>query len=75
MKDFELKFGIECTVNRCPSKLSIPWNKVVRTFTPLCTVKSQINESRFNVKSKFKVQHLVTKMEFHIKKSRFKVLV
>ena len=34
------------------------------------TVKSRFNESRFNVKSRFKVQNLVTKIEFHIKKSR-----
>ena len=39
----------------------------------LSTVKSQFNESRFNVKSRFKVQNLVTKMEFHINKSRFSV--
>ena len=36
-------------------------------------VKSQFNESRFNVKSRFKVQNLVTKMEFYIEKSRFSV--
>ena len=38
-----------------------------------CTVKSRFKESRFNVKSQFKVQNLATKMEFHIKKSRFSV--
>ena len=38
----------------------------------VCTVKSRFNESRFNVKFPFKVQNLVTKMEFHIKKSQFK---
>ena len=27
---------------------------------------------RFNVKSSFKVENVVTEMEFHIKKSRFK---
>ena len=37
------------------------------------TVKPQFNESRFNVKSQFKVQNLVTKIEFLIKKSRFSV--
>ena len=36
------------------------------------TVKSQFNESRFNVKSQFKARNLVTRVEFHIKKSRFK---
>ena len=30
--------------------------------------------SRFNVESQFKVQTLVTKMEFHIKKSQFSVM-
>ena len=38
-----------------------------------CTVKSRFNESRFNVKSWFKEQNLVTKMKFYIKKSRFSV--
>ena len=37
----------------------------------ICTVKSRFNESRVNVKSRFKAQILVTKVEFHIKKSRF----
>ena len=37
------------------------------------TVKSRFNESRFNVKSQFMVQNLVTKIDFHIKKSRFRV--
>ena len=37
------------------------------------TVKSQFNESRFNVKSRFREWNFVTKMEFHIKKSRFRV--
>ena len=35
------------------------------------TVKSRFNESWFNEKSRFKKWNLVTKMEFHIKKSRF----
>ena len=39
----------------------------------LNTVKSRFNESRFNVKSQFKVQNLVTKMKFHFEKSRFSV--
>ena len=39
----------------------------------MCTVKSQFNDSLFNVKSRFKVQHLVTKMEVHIKKLRFRI--
>ena len=37
------------------------------------TVMSRINEPRFNVESRFKVQNLVTKMEFHVKKSRFSI--
>ena len=37
------------------------------------TVKSRFNESQFNVKSRFKVQNLVTKMKFHIKKTLFSV--
>ena len=37
------------------------------------TVNSLLNESWFNIKSRFKEQTLVTKMEFHIKKSRFSV--
>ena len=37
-----------------------------------CTVKSRFRESQFSLKSQFKEQNLVTKMEFHIKKSRFK---
>ena len=36
--------------------------------------KSPFNESRFNVKSQFRVQNFVTKMEFHIKKSRFSIM-
>ena len=40
----------------------------------LCTVKSRFSESRFNVKSQFKVQNVVTKFEFDIKKSRFTVM-
>ena len=35
------------------------------------TVKSRFNESRFNVMSRFKLQNDETKMELHIKKSRF----
>ena len=42
-------------------------------LSQVITVKSPYNESRFGVKSQFKVQNLVTKMEFHIKKSRFRV--
>ena len=38
-----------------------------------CTVKSRFNESRFNVKSRFKERNLVTKTEFLIKKSQFSV--
>ena len=34
---------------------------------------SRFNVSRFNVKSRFKVQNYATKMEFHIKKSRFRL--
>ena len=37
------------------------------------TVKSQFNESRFNVKFRFKERNLETKMKFHFKKSRFSV--
>ena len=37
------------------------------------TVKCRFNESRFNVKSRFKVQNVVTKIEFDFKKSRFGV--
>ena len=32
---------------------------------------SRFNESRFNVMSQFKERNLMTKMEFHIKKSQF----
>ena len=35
------------------------------------TVKSRFNESRFKVKSRFKVWNLVTKMKFHITKTQF----
>ena len=35
------------------------------------SVKFRFNESRFNKKSPFKVRNLVTKTEFHVKKSRF----
>ena len=35
------------------------------------TVKYRFNDSRFNIKSRFRVQNLVTKKEFHIKKSQF----
>ena len=35
------------------------------------TVKSRFNESRFNIKSRFRVQNVVTKMKFCIKKSLF----
>ena len=38
------------------------------------TVKSRFNESRFNIKSRFKERNLVTKMNFPIKKSRFSVM-
>ena len=38
------------------------------------TVKYRFNESRFNAKSRFKVQSLVTEMKFHVKKSRFSVM-
>ena len=38
-----------------------------------CTVKSRFNESRFNAKSQFQVQNLMTKMEFHSKKSRLSI--
>ena len=37
------------------------------------TVKSRFNESRFNVKSRFKEWNLMTEIKFHIKKSRFNV--
>ena len=37
------------------------------------TVKSRFNESWFDVKSWLKVQILVIEMEFHMKKSRFRV--
>ena len=37
------------------------------------TVNLRFNEFRFNVKSQLKVQRLVTKMEFHFKKSQFSV--
>ena len=39
----------------------------------LITVKFQFNESRFDVKSRFKEQTLVTKMKFHFKKSQFSI--
>ena len=42
-------------------------------YTSTSTVKSRFNESQFNVKSQFKVQNLVTKIEFLIKKSLFSV--
>ena len=48
-------------------------NKLIHESINYYTVKSRFNESRFKVKSRFKVQNLVTKMEFHIKKSRFRV--
>ena len=34
---------------------------------------NKFNESRLNVKSRFKVQNLATKMEFRMKKSRFSI--
>ena len=37
------------------------------------TVKSRFNVSRFNAKSQFKVQNVVTKMEICIKRSQFRV--
>ena len=37
------------------------------------TLKSRFNESRFNIKSRFKVQNLMTKEEFHFKKSQFSI--
>ena len=46
------------------------WHSVVKKCS---TVKSQFNESQFNIKSRFKVQNVVTKMEVHIKKSQFSV--
>ena len=42
-------------------------------FILYCTVKSRFNESQFNVKSQFKVQNFVTKIECLIKKSQFSV--
>ena len=43
------------------------------SFQKYSTVKSRFNESRFNVKSRFREQNLVTKMKFYIKKSQFSV--
>ena len=51
---FILKEGMNCDKNNS---------------TAPCTVKSRFNESQFNVNSRYKVQNLMTKMEFHIKKS------
>ena len=42
-------------------------------FNTFNAVKSQFNESQCKVKSQFKVWNLVTKMKFHIKKSRFSI--
>ena len=44
--------------------------KIFHETAQFNTVKSRFNESQFNM-SRFKVRHLVTKMKFHIKKSRF----
>ena len=54
--------------------LGLMWDLPIElTFIQVSTVKSRFNESRFNVKSRFKELNLVTKMEFLIKKSRFSV--
>ena len=41
---------------------------------PPYTVSSRFNEPRFNVKSRFKIQNLVTEMEYLIKKPRFSIM-
>ena len=46
---------------------------VKSSIAQLCTEKSRFNESRFNIKSQFKVQNLVTEMEFPTKMSRFSI--
>ena len=38
-----------------------------------CTIKSRFNKTRFTVKSRFKIQNIVTQMEIRIKKSQFNV--
>ena len=40
-------------------------------FFKNCTLQSRFNESRYYIKSGFKVQNVITKMEFHINMSRF----
>ena len=56
-----------------PSRVWVPFRAGLKDLcTFASTVKSRFNESWFKVKSRFKVQNIATKMEYHIKKSRFK---
>ena len=50
---------------------SLEWPQQYNWLASKYSKVSLLNESRFNVKSQFKVQNLVIKMKFHIKKSRF----
>ena len=55
------------------SSYKLPMRSSVSKFANLPAQVLTTVKSRFNIKSRFKVQNLVTKMEFHIKKSQFSV--
>ena len=55
------------------SKSYAAWETDEVQSSVLCTVQSRFNEARFNVKSRFKERNLVTKIKFHIEKSRISV--
>ena len=61
---------------RCWNFLSVMGNKFWKKSQVdeiLCTEKSRFNASQFNKTSWFRVQNVVTKIEFLIKKSRFSI--
>ena len=66
--------SLKCTVGKL--QISRGRENIFDIFFRKCllsTVKFQFSESQFSIKSQFKVQNLVIKMESHIKKSRFNV--
>ena len=59
-------------ITRVPLHIRTIGNSGHLKRSPLSTtVKSRVNESWFTVKSRFEVQNLMPKFEFHIKKSQF----